>query len=42
MDEKTRKKVLALEYGIAITTLIAIVLTTYKASITYKAASNKI
>jgi hypothetical protein len=39
MDEKTRKKVLALEYGIALATLVAIVLTTYKASITFKQAT---
>lgn len=39
MDDKTRKKVLALEYGIAIATLVAIVLTTYKASITLREAT---
>lgn len=39
MNEQTRKKVLALEYGIALTTLVAILLTTYKASITLKEVS---
>jgi hypothetical protein len=39
MDDKTRKKVLRLEYAIALSTLIAISLTAWKANLTLKQAT---
>ena len=42
MDEKTKKKLLVLEYGIAFATLLAISLTTWKTNIVLKESSKKI
>jgi hypothetical protein len=39
MDEKTRKKLLALEYAVALATLVAISLTAWKTRITLQEAS---
>ena len=42
MDEKTRKKILVLEYSIALATLVAISLTAWKTNLTLKSASKNI
>lgn len=42
MDEKTKKKLLVLEYGIALATLLAISLTAWKTNIVLKESSKKI